>query len=179
MAETRHAHQPPTPLQRSWARLVAAATAAFVTVFLPRAQATSWEAIDSTYGSRILPRSDAELPKVDAVFFAPPAVIELLLLALALGLGLAIRLRPDRARDLRPSAYAVAVALPGWVTLVVLIPGLGEAPFRVLPAGWVAIAAAATTGALLAAHATGAARITSVVPDGDPALQRTDHRHDT
>src|SRR5690349_16391659 len=38
-----------TPLQRSWARVVAAAAVAFFTLFLPRAQATSWEAHFSTY----------------------------------------------------------------------------------------------------------------------------------
>lgn len=164
MAETRHARQAPTPLQRSWARLVVAIAVSFATLLLPRAQATSWEAHLSTYLPGFQATGDAELPSENALFFAFPATIELLLLALSLLLGLAIRLRPECAPDLRAPAYVVALLLPGWVTLAVLIPGLGEAPFRILPGGWIAIAAAVVTGALLAVHATKAIR----PPAADP-----------
>ncbi len=150
-----------TPLQRSWGWLVVAVAVSFATMLLPRAQPTSWEAHLSTYLPGFQTTAEAELPKVDAFFFPFPATIELLLLALTLLFGLALRLRPARARDVRAPAYVVALALPGWVTLAVLVPGLGEAPFRILIGGWIAIAAAAATGALLAIHAATAARASS------------------
>ena len=147
----------PTPLQRRWGLLTLAVAAEFVTLLLPRARATSFEglATDAT------PGGPTALPAFTGLDFTLPAALELVLLALVLLTGFAIRLRPDLTRDLRPAAYALAAALPAWVTLTVLIPGLGAddapAPADTLPAGHVAITAALAVGALLVAlaHAPG------------------------
>ena len=68
------------------------------------------------------------------------------------GLAQAKRLKTLLANDV-----ALAAALPAWVTLTTLLPGLGAddapAPADTLPAGYVAITAALAVGALLVALA--------------------------
>lgn len=138
----------PTPLQRRWGLLTVAVAAEFVTLVLPRARATGTEDLTNAHQAS---------PTYTGLDFTLPAALELVLLALVLLTGFAIRLRPDLTADLRPAAYALAAALPVWVTLTSLIPGLGAddapAPADTLPAGYVAIATALATGALLVALA--------------------------
>jgi hypothetical protein len=145
--------------RRRWLALVVMVGAGVLvaSLWLPRAELSSFEDFYGTYGGRLgIPEgipADARLDGLPGWFFPVPAAGQLLLAGLAWQLALVVRLRPDRVIDDRAfplKAAAVGSALILWILgAVVFYPGLDAPSMDRLAGTWVAAGSGGTAGAVL------------------------------